>query len=127
MRCVTSCASKILQISESKSAIRKADDFCFWPLSVNGYMHQVVHYHISEYLSEIRKSWRTEILLTKVIKLDDQFHSAHENVHPSAMINLFIFASQCTELFSAIATSQFKEIVSPRKDSNPQSSAQMYL
>ena len=36
--------------------------FLFLRPSVNGYMHQVVHYHISKFLSEIWKSRRTEIL-----------------------------------------------------------------
>ena len=41
----------------------RADDlFCFWRSSVNGYMHQVAHHHISELFSESGKSRRTEIL-----------------------------------------------------------------
>ena len=35
---------------------------CFWCPSVNGYMHQVVRHHTSEFFSEIGKSRRTEIL-----------------------------------------------------------------
>ena len=51
-----------LQFSYSKSEIWKAYDFWFRHHLVNGYMHQVVHYHILDFLSEFGKSLRTAIL-----------------------------------------------------------------
>ena len=51
-----------LQFSYSKSEIWTAYDFWFWHHLVNGYMHQVVHHHISKFIPEIWKIQRTEIL-----------------------------------------------------------------
>ena len=55
----------------SKSEIRTADDFWFLHHSVNGYMHQVDHYHIIEVFLEFTKSRTTEII-HKIVALEEE-------------------------------------------------------